>query len=67
MEVKLVGSYKVRVYDYFQNTHEWTVESIQKAREYAKRIVTEGLWYVDGDEEVFLPVHQVFKVKIFPA
>jgi hypothetical protein len=56
--------WRVKVYDTFNNTHEWGVANRDKAREYAKRIITEGLWFNDGDEEVFYPVHQVVKVKI---
>jgi hypothetical protein len=58
--------FNVIVYDVFNNTHEWPVESIEKAREYAKRIIMEGLWYIDNDQEIFLPVHQIVKAKIVP-
>lgn len=54
----------VNVYDIFNNEHPFTVKDIAKGREYAKRIIMEGLWYIDGDEEVFLPVHQIVKVKV---
>jgi len=56
----------VKVYDIYNNTHEWEVRDIEKAREYAKRIVVEGLWYKDGDEEIFFPVHKIVKVKLIP-
>ena len=56
--------YKVVVYDIFNNKHEWTVETIEKGREYAKRIIMEGLWEKQGEEEVFYPVHQIIKVKV---
>lgn len=56
----------VTAYDVFNNEHDFPVESVQKGREYAKRIIMEGLWYIDGEDEVFLPVHQLVKVKIHP-
>jgi len=58
----------VRAYTIWNTTFEWTVVTVEKAREYAKRIVMEGLWYkVPGsllDEEEFLPVDKVAKVRI---
>lgn len=57
----------VIAYDVYHNTHKWTVASVEKAREYATRITTEGLWYREGEEEIFLPVHSVLKVKIRPV
>jgi len=59
--------WKVKAFDTFNNTHEWKVESEDKAREYAKRIITEGLWFLDGNKQVFYPVHRVVKVVIEPA
>lgn len=57
---------KVTVHDIFNNKHEWEVESREKGREYAKRIITEGLWFLDieGEKEVFYPVHQIVKVEL---
>jgi len=58
--------YIVKAYTVFNVTTKWKVDSMDKAREYAKRMITEGLWYSeDGENEVFLPVHQVQKVKIY--
>jgi len=57
----------VKVYTVYNTTREWSVESTDKGREYAKRIITEGLWYIEEDgTEVFLPVHRVEKVKVIP-
>lgn len=49
----------------YHTKYKWDVAGQHKAREYAKRIITEGLWYIDGKDEVFLPVHQIQKVKIY--
>ena len=55
----------VVAYDFWNNEHKFEVKSESKAREYAKRIITEGLWYTDDEGcEIFLPVHNVVKVKI---
>lgn len=56
----------VKVYDIYNNIHEWKVDDIKKAREYAKRIIIEGLWYRDEEGEVFFPVHRIIKVKLIP-
>ena len=58
--------FTVVVFDVFQNEHIFEVESMSKAREYAKRIITEGLWFIEPvtSHEVFYPVHQVVKVII---
>lgn len=58
----------VEAYTIFNTTRSWEVESQEKAREYAKRIIMEGLWYFDDNgNEVFLPVHEVVKVKIYES
>ena len=58
----------VRALDIFHTEHIWEVDSMEKGREYAKRIVTEGLWLINSDNsEVFFPVHQVVKVKVIPV
>ena len=54
----------VRAYDIYNNVHKWTVIGIEKGREYAKRIIREGLWFKEGDTEVFYPVHAIVKVVI---
>jgi hypothetical protein len=59
--------FTVKVYDVFNNVHEFSVRTKEAGREYAKRIITEGLWFIDGNDEVFYPVHQIVKVKIVPA
>lgn len=63
--------HKVKVYDFYNNTREWVQPTKKKAREYAKRIITEGLWYKEEEGgvvvEVFLPVHRVVKVKVIPV
>lgn len=60
--------FEVTVYDIYNNTHSFRVESKEKGREYAKRIITEGLWLAEGEHleegEVFYPVHSVVKVKV---
>lgn len=57
----------VIVYDFWHNKHEWTVDGESSAKEYAKRIITEGLWFRDSEKgQTFLPVHQIIKVKIKP-
>lgn len=55
---------KVTVYDIYNNTHVWEVSTWEKAREYAKRIILEGLWYKEGKDEIFMPVWEIIKVKI---
>ena len=55
---------KVIVYDVFNNKHEWKVKTGDNGKEYAKRIITEGLWFIDGNKDVFYPVHQIVKVVI---
>jgi hypothetical protein len=59
--------YIVKAYDIYNNTHEFGVETKEAGREYAKRIITEGLWILKDDCEVFYPVHQVVKVKVIPV
>lgn len=58
--------FKVKVYDIYNNTREFAVETVEMGREYAKRIITEGLWIKEGMDEVFYPVHQIVKVKVVP-
>ena len=65
-----VYNWAVRVYLDSNNIIEFWVDSDRSAREYAKRIITEGLWFKETDadtnyEEVFCPVHRIYKVKIF--
>jgi hypothetical protein len=55
----------VKAYDVFNNTHEFPVDTLEKGREYAKRIISEGLWVKESDGETFYPVHQVVKVRVF--
>jgi hypothetical protein len=55
---------KVKVYDIYNNVHTFSVESVEKGREYAKRIITEGLWFFENGDEVFYPVHRIVKVTI---
>ena len=57
----------VKAYTAWNTEHSWEVDDWDTAREYAKRMVTEGLWLrpdPDLRDEVFLPVHQIVKVKI---
>ena len=55
----------VKVYTVWQTTVEFEVPTKDIAREYAKRIITEGLWNIEKDStEVFVPVHNLVKVKI---
>jgi hypothetical protein len=59
---------EVLVYTFSNNKHSWTVDTVPQAREYAKRIITEGLWISEGpDIEVFYPPHQIFKVKVLKS
>ena len=45
--------------------HQFDARDIANAREIAKRIITEGLWVIeDDDNEVFYPITQVYKVRI---
>lgn len=59
--------YVVKVYTTWNTTRSWSVVGLDKAREYAKRIITEGLWYKDEDTEVFVPVHNLVKAKVIPV
>jgi hypothetical protein len=56
----------VKTLTVWHTTIEFKVDSVNKAREYAKRIITEGLWHIEGDTEIFIPVHNLVKVKIVP-
>ena len=58
--------YVVKVYDIFNNTFEYLVPTKENGREYAKRIITEGLWRKEGDLEIFYPVHEIVKVTVGP-
>ena len=61
--------WKVKVYLTWNTSHSFTVAGEKTAKEYAKRIGTEGLWY-DDDEvggKVFVPVHSVVKIRIYPV
>lgn len=60
---------KVVVYLLHNVTHEFPVPTIQKGREYAHRVVTEGLWVISerGVREEYWPVHQIVKVVIVEA
>ncbi len=56
--------FEVIAYDTFNNTHRFEVDTLEKGREYAKRIITEGLWIKEDDGEIFYPVHIIVKVKV---
>ncbi len=57
--------FEVIAYDTFNNTHRFEVDTPEKGREYAKRIITEGLWFEEDDgSEMFYPVHLIVKVKV---
>ena len=58
--------FTVKAYTIWNTTHEWDVESANKAREFAKRIIMEGLWYREEEQkvEVFVPVTNIVKAKI---
>lgn len=56
--------FEVIVYDVYNNTHVFTVDTVEKGREYAKRIITEGLWVKDNGDELFYPVKAIIKVKV---
>lgn len=60
---------KVIVYLLHNVTHEFSVPTIEKGREYAHRIITEGLWVIvdPGVWEEYWPVHQIVKVVIREA
>lgn len=56
---------KVKVYLKHNATHEFSARDINNAREIAKRIITEGAWFTEGDgNEVFYPIQQIYKVKV---
>ena len=55
---------KIQVYMKSNRVFEYGVEDIGKAREHAKRIVTEGFICDEPDCCVYYPVERVFKVKI---
>ena len=59
--------FTVKAYTIWNTTHEWEVESANKAREFAKRMIMEGLWYSTEKEEVFVPVVQLVKVTVRPS
>ena len=59
--------FTVKAYTIWNTTHEWNVESLNKAREFAKRMIMEGLWYHVEETEVFVPVVHIIKVTIKPS
>jgi hypothetical protein len=62
--------WKVVVYTVFNTKKTFEVDSREKAREYAMRIIREGLWFTEDEREqreVFYPVANVVKVVIVPA
>jgi len=58
----------VKIYFKSNNKYEYIVsgEDVEsRAREHAKRIITEGFWdKTDDGSEVFYPVDQIYKVKV---
>lgn len=56
--------YNVIVYTSYNTEICFEVNSEEKAMEYAKRIITEGAYFDEGDDTTFLPVTQIFKVKL---
>lgn len=58
----------VKVYFNSNNVLEYYVtgeNALERAREHAKRIITEGFWdRTENGNEVFYPVHQIYKVKV---
>lgn len=46
--------------------HSFEAEDGIKAREIANRIITEGLWVKDGEKDILIPIHRVFKVVVEP-
>ena len=57
--------YIVKVYLLNNNTYLFLVPTLERGKEYAKRIITEGFWKCeDNGTHVFYPVHQVYKVKV---
>jgi muconolactone delta-isomerase len=54
---------KVKVYMISNAIFEFPARNINNAREIAKRIIMEGLWTEEGEEE-FYPITQIYKVKI---
>lgn len=55
----------VTAYTIWNTKKEWEVDTNDKGREFAKRIITEGLWYTENDnKEVFVPPCNLIKVTI---
>lgn len=54
---------KIKVYMVNNAIYEFPARNINNAREIAKRIIMEGLW-TEEDEEQFYPITQIYKVKI---
>ena len=44
--------------------YSYKVKGMAKAREHAKRIITEGLICNEGNDLIFYPTHYIFKVRI---
>lgn len=53
----------VKVYMKSNAIYEFPARDINNAREIAKRIITEGLW-TEEEEEQFYPITEIYKVKI---
>lgn len=53
----------VKVYMKSNAIYEFPARDINNAREIAKRIIMEGLW-TEEKEEQFYPITEIYKVKI---
>lgn len=56
--------YNVRVYFNSNSEHIFPARNLHNAREIAKRVITEGAHIINENNEVFYPIHQIYKVKI---
>lgn len=56
--------YSVIVYTSYNTEICFEVNSEEKAMEYAKRIITEGAYFDDDYGMTFLPITQIFKVRV---
>ena len=55
----------VTAYTVWNTKKEYEVIDMDKGREFAKRMIMEGLWYIEEEgTEVFIPPCNLVKVKV---
>jgi hypothetical protein len=60
----IISEFVVTAYTMTNNIYYFPIKSWEEGRDMAKRMVMEGLWIIDDENEIFYPVHQLFKVTL---